>query len=70
MLSFLLSALDDTEITHQQCKPTDTCDFEEGWCNFQNTTGYYNWKLGNNGTATVGTGPDIDHVMIIHIIIT
>ncbi|CAF0808194.1 unnamed protein product, partial [Brachionus calyciflorus] len=58
-------ALDDTLITHQGCKETNECDFEQDWCNFKNTTlpGYFNWSRGTNKTATPGTGPTADHTL-------
>lgn len=65
-ISFLKSAIDDTEITHQGCKPTNECDFETDWCDFKNSTlnGYFSWTRGTNFTATPGTGPTSDHVDI------
>jgi hypothetical protein len=58
-------AIDDTEITHQQCLPSNLCTFEDDWCFFKNSTipKSFNWTRGNNGTVTNGTGPTTDHTL-------
>ena len=56
-------AIDDFNITNGACPPQPGCDFEEGnFCDWTNSLmDDFDWTIGQNGTASVGTGPPYDH---------
>ncbi|XP_071956932.1 MAM and LDL-receptor class A domain-containing protein 1-like [Antedon mediterranea] len=57
-------AIDDTFLEEGPCQPTKECNFETGFCSWtQDDTDDFDWSIGNNGTASLGTGPQIDHTM-------
>lgn len=56
-------AIDDFNITNGACPPQPGCDFEEGnFCDWTNSLmDDFDWTIGQNGTASRGTGPPFDH---------
>jgi hypothetical protein len=53
-------------LTQGKCKYTGNCDFEDGWCNFKNTSlaNKFNWTIGSILTVPIGMGPTVDHVIL------
>ncbi|XP_048242500.1 MAM and LDL-receptor class A domain-containing protein 2-like [Haliotis rufescens] len=55
-------ALDDIGIIKGACPTPRGCDFENGYCNWQQSTqDEFDWSIGSNGTVSLGTGPTYDH---------
>jgi len=43
-------------------KNCGACDFESGYCQWNDTSrGVFDWGRGNGSTATINTGPSVDH---------
>ncbi|XP_044077011.1 MAM and LDL-receptor class A domain-containing protein 1 isoform X2 [Siniperca chuatsi] len=55
-------AIDDISLISGPCPASDTCDFEEGSCNWQQqTTDDFDWVRRSGSTPSPNTGPDSDH---------
>lgn len=55
-------ALDDMLISAGPCPQRSGCDFESGFCDWQQSRADdFDWSIGVNGTSSVGTGPPYDH---------
>lgn len=55
-------AIDDLTYTAGPCPLKPGCDFESGFCDWQQSTADdFNWSIGVNGTTSRGTGPPFDH---------
>ena len=48
-------ALDDIAFHTGYCSALDECDFEKGWCYWQNRSqSDFNWQRGGNGSTSSG----------------
>lgn len=56
-------AIDDSEVKNGPCPPPGSCDFERGLCAYQNDLSGddFDWERNTGHTASIGTGPSIDH---------
>ncbi|XP_070566222.1 MAM and LDL-receptor class A domain-containing protein 1-like [Ptychodera flava] len=55
-------AIDDISITVGECPPSNECDFEHNFCQWDNPDyDDIDWLRGFGGTDTDGTGPRVDH---------
>eukprot|EP00057_Strongylocentrotus_purpuratus_P007164 XP_011661638.1 PREDICTED: MAM and LDL-receptor class A domain-containing protein 1-like [Strongylocentrotus purpuratus] len=58
-------AVDDIDMYAGSCPPPGDCDFENGFCTWNNdpTSDAFDWIIGQGGTPSVNTGPSIDHTL-------
>lgn len=55
-------AFDDISLEDGVCPSYGSCDFENGYCTWQNAPGAdFEWELKNGVTPTTNTGPQFDH---------
>ncbi|XP_061588557.1 MAM and LDL-receptor class A domain-containing protein 2 [Cololabis saira] len=55
-------AIDDVSFIPGPCPASDFCDFEEGFCNWQQETNHdFDWIRHSGPTQNSHTGPDSDH---------
>ena len=56
-------AIDDVELLENACPPPGDCNFETGMCTWVNVpnTDDFDWLRGSGSTASLNTGPAIDH---------
>ncbi|XP_062589655.1 MAM and LDL-receptor class A domain-containing protein 1-like isoform X1 [Saccostrea cucullata] len=55
-------AIDDVTITENKCKVDASCDFDSGFCGWQNDVfDDFDWSRMKGSTATPNTGPRADH---------
>uniref|UniRef100_A0A3Q0RCP4 Si:ch211-106h4.4 n=1 Tax=Amphilophus citrinellus TaxID=61819 RepID=A0A3Q0RCP4_AMPCI len=57
-------AIDDVQLTSDQCPPRGFCDFENTMCSWSNMGGGVDqgdWLRGSGGSPNPHTGPNVDH---------
>lgn len=58
-------AVDDILLLPGACQPLGSCNFEEGYCTWENSehTDDFDWFRAAGDTASGGTGPSVDHTL-------
>lgn len=57
-------AIDDVQLTDDQCPPRGFCDFEDTMCSWSNLgegVDQGDWLRGSGGSPNPHTGPSVDH---------
>ena len=64
VLNKFVTAIDDLTLEEGPCRSIGSCDFEDGYCTWENVKDErddFNWELATGETASQQTGPSFDH---------